>query len=175
MPTRDLTRSRWWMPGFSLFLGAIMLVAFTIGDNVGQGLISLGIMAVLAAIFAFGRRSETLQGIGGPGRDERWAMIDLRATAMAGLVTIIVRDRRVPLRGRQRRGRSALVADRRDRGPVLRHQRRTAALALIERRRGERSGSVLLLHRGARIRTGDLTDPNGARYQAAPRPGARRV
>jgi len=89
MPTRDLTRSRWWMPGFSLFLGAIMLVAFTIGDNVGQGLISLGIMAVLAAIFAFGRRSETLQGIGGPGRDERWAMIDLRATAMAGLVTII--------------------------------------------------------------------------------------
>jgi len=77
------------MPGFSLFLGAIMLVAFTIGDNVGQGLISLGIMAVLAAIFAFGRRSETLQGIGGPGRDERWAMIDLRATAMAGLVTII--------------------------------------------------------------------------------------
>ena len=88
MPTREVTRSRWWMPGFSLFLGAIMLVAFTIGDNVGQGLISLGIMAVLAAIFAFGRRSETLQGIGGPGRDERWAMIDLRATAMTGLVTI---------------------------------------------------------------------------------------
>ena len=25
-------------------------------------------------------------------------------------------------------------------------------------------------YRGARIRTGDLTDPNGARYQAAPRP-----
>ena len=89
MQTHEFWRSRWWMPGFSLFLGAIMLVAFTIGDNVGQGLISLGIMAVLAAIFAFGRRSETLQGIGGPGRDERWAMIDLRATAMAGLVTII--------------------------------------------------------------------------------------
>ncbi len=28
------------------------------------------------------------------------------------------------------------------------------------------------LNRGARIRTGDLTDPNGARYQAAPRPDA---
>ena len=27
-------------------------------------------------------------------------------------------------------------------------------------------------HRGAEIRTRDLTDPNGARYQAAPRPGA---
>ena len=27
-------------------------------------------------------------------------------------------------------------------------------------------------YRGARIRTGDLADPNGARYQAAPRPDA---
>jgi len=30
-------------------------------------------------------------------------------------------------------------------------------------------------NRGARIRTGDLADPNGARYQAAPRPDARQV
>jgi hypothetical protein len=29
-----------------------------------------------------------------------------------------------------------------------------------------------LFYRGARIRTGDLADPNGARYQAAPRPDA---
>ena len=45
-------------------------------------------MAALGALFLFGRRSETLQGLGGPGRDERWAMIDLRATALAGAVTI---------------------------------------------------------------------------------------
>jgi dinuclear metal center YbgI/SA1388 family protein len=31
-----------------------------------------------------------------------------------------------------------------------------------------------LFYRGARIRTGDLADPNGARYQAAPRPDAGR-
>jgi hypothetical protein len=31
-----------------------------------------------------------------------------------------------------------------------------------------------LFYRGARIRTGDLADPNGARYQAAPRPDADR-
>src|SRR6202042_692910 len=30
-------------------------------------------------------------------------------------------------------------------------------------------------YRGAEIRTRDLTDPNGARYQAAPRPDARAV
>ena len=35
-----------------------------------------------------------------------------------------------------------------------------------------RKRSEQKLHRGARIRTGDLADPNGARYQAAPRPDA---
>ena len=45
-------------------------------------------MAGLAALFLFGSRSETLQGLGGPGRDERWAMIDLGATAFSGLVLI---------------------------------------------------------------------------------------
>src|SRR3954468_19004951 len=31
-------------------------------------------------------------------------------------------------------------------------------------------GREMPRNRGAQIRTGDLTDPNGARYQAAPRP-----
>ena len=48
------------------------------------------------------------------------------------------------------------------------------------RRRSAFSGSSPLFaayrrYRGARIRTGDLTDPNGARYQAAPRPDAPSV
>ncbi len=88
MQTREIWRSRWWMPGVALFLGALMFGAFAIAGDVGQGAISFGIMAVLAAVFALGRRSETLQGIGGPGRDERWALIDLRATAMTGVVLI---------------------------------------------------------------------------------------
>ena len=86
----SMTRSRWFMPAFSLFLGALMLAAFWIGDDLGQGLKSFGIMAVLAAAFAIGAgRSETIAGIGGSGRDERWEMIDLRATAMAGVVLIV--------------------------------------------------------------------------------------
>ena len=87
---RPIYRSRWWLPGFSLSIGLIMLAAFWIGDNPGDGLISLGIMTALGALFLFGRRSETLQGLGGPGRDERWAMIDLHATALTGLVLITV-------------------------------------------------------------------------------------
>jgi hypothetical protein len=91
MPTarRELWRSRWWMPGFSLFLGALMLGAFWIGGKPGDGVAAFGAMAAVAALFAFGGRSETLRGLGGPGRDERWAMIDLRATAFAGVVTIL--------------------------------------------------------------------------------------
>jgi hypothetical protein len=78
------------MPGFSVSLGLIMLAAFWIGGSPGDGLMALGVMTVLAAVFLFGRRSETLQGIGGPGRDERWEMIDMHATALTGLVLVTV-------------------------------------------------------------------------------------
>jgi hypothetical protein len=89
MPTPSLFRSRWWMPGFCLFLGALIFAAFAIGGSAGQGAVSFGVMALLGAVFLFGRRSETLQGLGGPGRDERWAMIDVHATALSGLVLIL--------------------------------------------------------------------------------------
>ena len=36
-----------------------------------------------------GGRSETVRGLRGDGRDERFAMLDLRATAIAGLALII--------------------------------------------------------------------------------------
>jgi hypothetical protein len=85
-----IVRKRWFLPAFSLFLGVLLLVAFAIGGDVGDGAISFGVMALLAAVFAFGAsRSETIGGLGGPGRDERWAMIDLTATALAGIVLIV--------------------------------------------------------------------------------------
>jgi hypothetical protein len=89
-PRREWWRSRWSMPAFSLFLGALVLAAMWIGGDRDSGLMSFAIFVALAALFAFGGRSETLRGLGGPGRDERWAMIDLRASAMAGLVVITV-------------------------------------------------------------------------------------
>jgi hypothetical protein len=33
MQTREFWRSRWWMPGFSLFLGALLFAAFAIGGE----------------------------------------------------------------------------------------------------------------------------------------------
>src|SRR3712207_4663006 len=60
------------------------------GGNTADGLKAFGVMAAVAALFAFGGRSDTLRGLGGPGRDERWSMIDLRATAFAGVVLVCV-------------------------------------------------------------------------------------
>ena len=93
MPTtnRPFWRSRWWMPGFSVFLGLLILGAAWIGDNRGEGLFGLAVMVALALVFVvFGRRSDTLAGLGGPGRDERWQAIDVAATALAGSVLVAV-------------------------------------------------------------------------------------
>jgi hypothetical protein len=94
MPTatsKPFYRSRWWMPLFSVFLGLVILAAFAIGGDVAGGLWSLAVMTAVGALFLLGgRRSETLRGLGGPGRDERWAMIDIHATALSGMVTIAV-------------------------------------------------------------------------------------
>lgn len=81
-------RSRWWMPAFCLSLGLLMLGAFAIGGSAQEGIGALAVMSALAAVFYFGRRNETIAGLGGPGRDERWESIDVRATAATGLVLI---------------------------------------------------------------------------------------
>jgi hypothetical protein len=88
MRDKPFWRSRWWMPLFSLALGAVLFGAYAIGGDSGEGVFAFGVMTAVAALFLFGGRSETLRGLGGPGRDERWAAIDLKASAFAGLVLI---------------------------------------------------------------------------------------
>jgi len=86
--SKPFYRSRGWLPAFSVVLGLLMLGAFWIGGDVGSGFAALGVMVAVGALFLFGGRSETLRGLGGPGRDEHWAMIDIHATALAGMVLI---------------------------------------------------------------------------------------
>ena len=82
--------SRWWAPGYSLALGAIVFAAFAIGGNAADGAKALALFAIVAAVFWFGApHSDTLGGLGGSGRDERWAAIDLRASAFGGFVVIL--------------------------------------------------------------------------------------
>jgi hypothetical protein len=58
------------------------------GDRVG-GAWALGIMTAFGALVLLGGRSETIRGLRGDGRDERFAMIDMRATAFAGFIVVI--------------------------------------------------------------------------------------
>ncbi|MDR2987276.1 MAG: DUF3796 domain-containing protein [Nocardiopsaceae bacterium] len=46
-------------------------------------------MAAFGLVFVVGGRSETIRGLRGDGRDERFAQIDLRATAFSGLAVIV--------------------------------------------------------------------------------------
>ncbi len=78
------------MPLLLLVLGGVIFAAMAIGGNPDEGAGSFAVMAVAAAVFWFGGRSETLRGLGGPGRDERWSMIDLRATAFTGGAVLLV-------------------------------------------------------------------------------------
>jgi drug/metabolite transporter (DMT)-like permease len=86
-----LNRSKWLVPGFAVALGVVFLVAQWVNDQPGNGLVSLAIMvAFAAALVAFSGRSATFEVMRNPKADERSAMLDLRATAFAGLVVITV-------------------------------------------------------------------------------------
>ena len=83
------TRSKWFLPLFSVSMGVILLAASWLGGQPVAGLVSLAIMTAFGLVFLLGGRSETIRGLRGDGRDERFAQIDLTATAITGLVLIV--------------------------------------------------------------------------------------
>ena len=83
-----ITRSKWVLPLFSVALGFVMLAAMWIGGDLSTGLQSLAIMTVFGALILLGGRSETVRGLRGDGRDERFRQIDIHATALAGIVVL---------------------------------------------------------------------------------------
>jgi len=84
----QMARSKWFLPLFAVALGVAMLTAEWIGGSPVGGLVSLAIMTAFAALVLLGGRSETIRGLRGDGRDERFRQIDVAATAIAGLVVI---------------------------------------------------------------------------------------
>ena len=84
-----VAKSKWFVPALSVALGLVVLGAQWVGGHPVSGLESLGIMTAVGAVFLFGGRSETIRGLRGDGRDERFRQIDIHATAVAGLAVII--------------------------------------------------------------------------------------
>ena len=95
MPTGTNSELKWYLrpwatPSLCLALGALVGTAQWLGGNRRDGLMGFGVMAVIGAVFALGGRNETIRMLRGDGRDERWALIDVRATAFAGMVIIVI-------------------------------------------------------------------------------------
>ena len=81
--------SKWFLPLLCLVLGIVVLAVSWLGGQPGAGLISLAILAGFGLLLLLlTGHSETLRGLT-IRRDERFAQIDLRATAFTGLVIVI--------------------------------------------------------------------------------------
>ncbi len=81
-------RSRWMLPLFSLCLGGCLLLSAWLGGDPHQGAWMFAVMAGIALILLVSGRSETVRLVRGDQPDERWALLDLRATAIAGNAVI---------------------------------------------------------------------------------------
>ena len=78
--------SRWLMPAGCVLFGGAVLLAGWLGHQLVTGLIGLVVMAGFGLFIALAGRSETIRGLRGDGRDERFRAMDVQATAFAGLV-----------------------------------------------------------------------------------------
>jgi hypothetical protein len=85
----QLSKTKWFLPLFSVALGLVLFGAQAIGGDAGSGLVSLAIMTAFGALILLGGRSETIRGLRGDGRDERFKTIDIHATALSGLAVIV--------------------------------------------------------------------------------------
>lgn len=83
-----VTRSRWFMTVFCFGLGLVLLAVNWVGGELVGGLISLAILTAFGLLISLVTpHSETIRGLT-TRRDERFAQIDLRATAVAGLAVL---------------------------------------------------------------------------------------
>jgi hypothetical protein len=82
-------RSKWLVPLLAVSLGILVFAGQWIGGDPESGLESLAIVTAFGALVLFGGRSETIRGLRGDGRDERFRQMDIHATALAGLAVIL--------------------------------------------------------------------------------------
>jgi hypothetical protein len=83
-----MRRSKWFLPAFCVAMGVVLLIAAWIGDDLRNGLYFLAWMTGFGLVILLAGRSETIRGLRGDGRDERFRTIDIHATAFAGTVLI---------------------------------------------------------------------------------------
>jgi hypothetical protein len=68
----------------------VFATASAIGGNLTNAGITLAIFVAFSGFLYLGARNETIGGLAEPRRDERWGMINQRATAFAGTVLVLI-------------------------------------------------------------------------------------
>ena len=86
----DRWRTRWLVPAVTVGLGGVILAAEATDGDLTGGLVWFAILAALGALQAFGGRFAAVRQARGEEEDEREAMINTRAMALAGTVLVIV-------------------------------------------------------------------------------------
>ena len=87
--SQAICRSRWFTPLICVAAGIVMFAVSWLGGQFAGGLISFAILAAFGlVILLLTGRSETVRGLT-VGRDERFAQLDLRATAVSGMVVLL--------------------------------------------------------------------------------------
>jgi len=71
-------------------LGAVILVAEVMNENLASGLVWFAVMATLGALYAYGGRFEAVRQARGEEEDEREWLINTRAMALAGTVLVVL-------------------------------------------------------------------------------------
>ncbi len=88
---RNWTIGDWFLPGFCVALGTVFLAAALAGGQPLVGITSFIVMLVYAGfLIVLGSRSDTVAVLRGQPPDERLAGFNLRATAHAGSVAMVL-------------------------------------------------------------------------------------
>jgi hypothetical protein len=89
MTPNDRARAHWLVPPVPAVLGAVILVAEAADGQLGSGLAWFAVLAAISALGLFGGRLEAVRLARGDDEDERDAMINTSAMAIAGIVLVV--------------------------------------------------------------------------------------
>lgn len=84
-----IRRSPWFQPLLGAALGIAVLVTFSLSGHPNRGVIGFALLVAFGVLLRLASRSDTIKGLRGDGRDERFELIRLRATGIAARTLVL--------------------------------------------------------------------------------------
>jgi|GEM_PF-789715 len=86
---RTIRRRRWFQPLLAILAGALLLIVLAVGGHAAEGPPAFAILVAFAIFLYAGSRSDTVRALRGDRRDERFELIQLRASTLAARVVLL--------------------------------------------------------------------------------------